>query len=136
MCQNNTCPVHVREDSRVEVGNSFGVGHAITYIDDVVIASMDNPAFRDPATALIALLGGPEAALPGMFMTVVAKVGDKAVGDLTDEELSDALMHQEEFVFMSDDYDPDSTTFPQDMTKILFDKHDETVLGYNAGLFS
>ena len=138
MCANETkCPVHYRLNVREDVTNNIGEGRAFTYEGDYCIATMDNPAFFSPMTALMALLGDEEAPLPGMFLTVVVKVGDKAVGDLSDAELKAATVHEEEFARVGDDnIDADAPDFNDKLTEILHNKHDEAVLAVQSGLIS
>lgn len=139
MCgEEKTCPVHYRVNVREDVTDAYGSGRAFTYEGDYVVVTLDNPAFVDPMTALMALLGGPDDPTPGMFMTVVVKVGDKAVGDLSPEELSDLTVHREEFVHF-EDYDPsklDAKAFSEALTEVFHDKHDEAVLAVQSGLIS
>lgn len=136
MCENVTCPVHERVNVREDVTDSFGSGRAFTYEGEYCIVTLDNPEFTDPMTALMALLAGPEDPLPGMFMTLVVKVGDKAVGDLSSAELGAQTVHREEFMKVGDESAPDMDApgFAAALSEIFHDKHDEAVLAVQSGL--
>lgn len=139
MCgEEKTCPVHYRLNVREDVTDEYGTGRAFTYEGDYCVVTLDNRAFTDPMTALMALLGGPDDPMPGMFMTMVVKVGDKAVGDLSPEELTDLTVHREEFVHLGD-YDTsklDAKALSETLTEVFHDKHDEAVLAVQSGLIS
>ena len=139
MCANDTtCPVHYRLNVREDVTDRIGEARAFTYEGEYCIATMDNPAFFSPMTALLALLGEPGDPLPGMFITIVAKVGDKAVGDLSDAELKAATVHEEEFARVDDPdaLDSDDPEWHEKMTEIFHNKHDEAVLAVQSGMIS
>lgn len=147
MCENKTCPVHERVNVREDVTDEFGSGRAFTYEGDYAVVTLDNPAHTDPMVMLDALLGGGDFTPPGMFMTLVVKVGDKAVGDLSPVELEKATVHREEFIFPGDetltkfmDATPDENGvvegFAEALTEIFHDKHDEAVLAVQGGVIS
>jgi|SRR5690606_9881976 len=145
MCQNVSCPVHERVNVREDVTDEFGTGRAFTYEGEYCVITLDNPEYNDPMTTLGALLGGEDFVMPGMFMTLVVKVGDKAVGDLSPDELEANTVHREDFVKYDDesiaefkDADPSAPVpgFADKLTEILHDKHDEAVLAVQSGLIS
>ena len=145
MCQNVSCPVHERVNVREDVTDEFGSGRAFTYEGEYCIITLDNPEYHDPMTMLGALLGGEDFVVPGMFMTLVVKVGDKAVGDLSPEELSSNTVHREEFVsfedadikeFMDETGAANKPGFSAHLTEVFHDKHDEAVLAVQSGLIS
>lgn len=151
MCGIETCPIHERVDAKDEVTDQFGSGRAVTYLDDVAVITMDNPGYNDPMTALGALLGGREFKVPGMFVTYVVRVGEGAVGDVTEEDFRGATLHREEFVEHDDPkLDPfrGALDLPESEKKILSEgmssylnavfqaKHEEVVLAVKAGVIS
>jgi hypothetical protein len=148
MCQNTQCPVHERINVREDVTKEFGSGRAFTYEGDYCVLTIDNPNYGDPMLALGIMLGEVEKdAMPGMFMTLVVKVGDKAVGDLSPEELTASTVHREDFVKLGDPAlvkwgdkldmtDAEADEFAADLTEMFHDKHDEAVLAVQSGLIS
>jgi len=144
MCENKTCPVHERVNVREDVTDEFGSGRAFTYEGEYCIVTMDNPDYSSPMTMLGALMD-PDFKVPGMFMTLVVKVGDKAVGDLSPEELSSNTVHREEFVsfedtdvkeFVDETGAANKPGFSAHLTEVFHDKHDEAVLAVQGGLIS
>lgn len=151
MCGVNTCPIHERVNARDEVTDQFSSGRAVTYDGEYCIVTMDNPDYNNPMMALAALLGGQEFKVPGMFVTLVVKVGDRAVGDLSDDEVRINEAHREEFVEHDDSgLDPfrGSLNATEEEVKILSEsmakylngvfmaKHDEAVAAVQAGLIA
>ncbi|WAB09321.1 hypothetical protein SEA_STELLA_81 [Streptomyces phage Stella] len=141
MCgMNETCPVHGRNDVRDAVENNTPA-RAVTYLGEYAVATLDNPEYQSPMTAINALMGRET---PNMFMHLVVKVGPEGcLGDVLDAGgLKAATVFRETFVSASDSrLDPfiqeleagQSDAFNAKLTEIMHDAHDMVVSSVKDG---
>ena len=145
MCGVSVCPVHTR--TTVVDGVEPNVpARAITYVGDYAVATLDNPEFGSPSE-LLGLLFGEEPKLTDMFMHLVVKVGDKALGDIMDAgQLEKSTVFRETFLGPDDarlqaaidQDDPLGNTakFNETLSTIFRESHELVVESVKNGIVS
>lgn len=98
MCGTTTCPIHTRTDVTDGYTEDHGF-RAVNYVGELAVVTAENPKFSDPMGALldfIANVKGVPSKVPAMFMTLVLKVGEGAIGEVMDlvDDPSTLLLEQ------------------------------------------
>lgn len=143
MCGVDICPVHTRTDV-VEAVQANVPARAIEYHGEYAVATLDNPEFENPLSALGALFGQEP---PNMFVTLVVKVGSGPLGDVMDAgNLESATVFKETFLSPGDGrldefrglspFAADTSTFNQRLTEIMHESHKMVMSSVKEGLIS
>lgn len=135
MCDETLCPVHQRIDMVEEV-RANEPARAITYLGEYCVTTVDNPNFMNPMVVMSAVLSGEP--MPDMFLTAVVRVGDRAVGDVPDDDWDNAVVFQQTFVSVPNDRldGAKDDEFLTIVTELFKDGHQMTVDMVKAGAFS
>lgn len=86
MCGTTTCPIHTRTDVTDAYTEDHGF-RAVNYVGEVAVVTAENPKFSDPMGALLGFIAatkGGKPEVPSMFLTLVVKVGEGAIGEVMD----------------------------------------------------
>jgi hypothetical protein len=80
--QGDACAIHHRQDEEV-LDDELKFGRLITYVDEYVVITTDNPQLENPVFLIKMVLGQvKDEDIPPMYETCVLHVGDGALADL------------------------------------------------------
>jgi hypothetical protein len=96
MCGTDICPIHTRTDAHDDYSEGV-VFRAVDYVGGVAVVTGESPEFSSPFNALLDFFSsqaGIDTPVPPMFLTLVIKIGEGAIGEAMEELQSNLLLEQ------------------------------------------